>query len=98
MLFHIDPLRLWVHKVLPVVYDDSLSYYEVLAKVTKKLNEVIDLTEEQNQFIQNFSDNLTNAINNWEEGMENDWSKYRNDLNININIAYHNFCSKKYCE
>lgn len=81
MLFHIDPLRLWVHKVLPVVYDDSLSYYEVLAKVTKKLNEVIDLTEEQNQFIQNFSDNLTNAINSWEEGMENDWSKYRNDLN-----------------
>lgn len=81
MLFHIDPLRLWVHKVLPVVYDDSLSYYEVLAKVTKKLNEVIDLTDEQNQFIQNFSDNLTNAINNWEEGMEREWSSYKSGLN-----------------
>lgn len=81
MLFHIDPLRLWVHKVLPVVYDDSLSYYEVLAKVTKKLNEVIDLTEEQNQYIEEFSTNLTNAINNWEDGMEREWSSYKSGLN-----------------
>lgn len=81
MLFHIDPLRLWVHKVLPVVYDDSLSYYEVLAKVTKKLNEVIDLTEEQNQYIEEFSTNLTNAINHWEDGMEQEWSSYKSGLN-----------------
>ena len=31
------------HKVLPLVYDDALSYYEVLCKYTEKLNEVIDL-------------------------------------------------------
>lgn len=30
-----------VQKVLPAVYDDSLSYYEVLAKVQCKLNEVV---------------------------------------------------------
>lgn len=36
------PLRYWSQKVLPLVYDDSLSYYEVLSKVTKKLNEVIE--------------------------------------------------------
>lgn len=35
------PLRFWSQKVLPLVYDDSLSYYEVLCKVTDKLNEVI---------------------------------------------------------
>ena len=34
------------HKVLPLVYDDSLSYYEVLCKLTKKINEVIELAEE----------------------------------------------------
>lgn len=37
----IKPLRAWVQKVLPLVYDDSLSYYELLCKVVYKLNEVI---------------------------------------------------------
>lgn len=37
----ISPLRFWSQKVLPLVYDDSLSYYEVLGKVTHKLNELI---------------------------------------------------------
>ena len=37
----IKPLRFFSQKVLPLVYDDSLSYYEVLSKVTQKLNELI---------------------------------------------------------
>lgn len=45
----LKPLKYYCQKVLPLVYDDSLSYYEVLGKTTKKLNEVIlamnDLTE-----------------------------------------------------
>lgn len=32
----------WCQKVLPLVYDDSLSYYEVLCKLKQKLNEVIE--------------------------------------------------------
>ena len=38
----IKELRYWVHKVLPLVYDDSLSYYELLNKVVHKLNELIE--------------------------------------------------------
>ena len=38
----IRELRYWVHKVLPLVYDDSLSYYELLNKVVHKLNELIE--------------------------------------------------------
>ena len=37
----IKPLKYWVQKVLPLVYDDSLSYYELLNKVVLKLNELI---------------------------------------------------------
>lgn len=33
--------RFWCQKVLPLVYDDSLSYYEVLCKVVKYLNEML---------------------------------------------------------
>jgi hypothetical protein len=40
----IDNLRYWCNKILPLVYDDSLSYYEVLCKTRAKLNEVIDST------------------------------------------------------
>lgn len=35
-------IRFWCNKVLPLVYDDSLSYYEVLCKVVAKINEIID--------------------------------------------------------
>lgn len=34
-------LKFWCQKVLPLVYDDSLSYFEVLCKVQEKLNEII---------------------------------------------------------
>lgn len=39
---NIEKLRFWCFKVLPLVYDDSLSYMEVLCKVKYKLNEIID--------------------------------------------------------
>lgn len=31
----------WCQKVLPLVYDGTLSYYEVLCRMSEKLNEVI---------------------------------------------------------
>ena len=38
--------RFWCQSVLPLVYDDSLSYYEVLCKVVKYINELIDSDKE----------------------------------------------------
>lgn len=37
-----NPLCIWVQRILPLVYDDSLSYYEVLAKVVEKINILIN--------------------------------------------------------
>ena len=37
----VDKLRYYAYKILPLVYDESLSYYEVLNKVVYKVNEVI---------------------------------------------------------
>ena len=39
---HMRPFRYYTQFILPLSYDDALSYYEVLAKVTTKLNEVIE--------------------------------------------------------
>lgn len=33
--------KFWCQKVLPLVYDDSLSYYEVLCKVVEYINKLI---------------------------------------------------------
>ncbi len=41
-----------VQKVLPAVYDDSLSYYELLAKIQEKLNEVITSENHLNEWQQ----------------------------------------------
>ena len=38
----IEKVKFWCFKVLPLVYDDSLSYYELLCKCVDKLNEVIE--------------------------------------------------------
>ena len=38
----VKPLYYWVQHVLPLVYDDSLSYMELLGKITKKLNELVE--------------------------------------------------------
>lgn len=62
VLNNIEKLRGWCHKILPLVYDDSLSYYEVVCKVKEKLNEVIDLTAEQNEVIEE----MVQEIASWE--------------------------------
>ena len=40
------PFRFWCQKVLPLVYDDSLSYYEVLCKVVDYINHLIESENE----------------------------------------------------
>lgn len=38
----VTTLKVWVSHVLPLVYDDTLSFMELLGKVTYKLNELIE--------------------------------------------------------
>lgn len=38
----LEIFKFWCFKVLPLVYDDSLSYYEVLCKVVDYINKLIE--------------------------------------------------------
>jgi hypothetical protein len=55
-------------KILPVSYDDSLSYYEQLCKLTNKMNEIVDFINGnfsepiQNYIDKKFNDLMINAI------------------------------------
>lgn len=55
-LKNLKHFNFWCQKVLPLVYDDSLSYYEVLCKVVNYINNIlseIELDEEQIKALQN---------------------------------------------
>lgn len=39
---YVNQIKFWCQKVLPLVYDDSLSYYEALCKFAERLNITID--------------------------------------------------------
>ena len=56
--------KFWCQKVLPLVYEDSLSYYEVLCKVTDYLNDVIVASNEDNEEITKLRNELT-IVQNW---------------------------------
>ena len=66
-----DSLRLfhfWCQKTLPLVYDDSLSYYEVLAKLTKHLNELTTLVNEIGDELERYegvTDNRLDTLETW---------------------------------
>lgn len=38
----LNTFNFWCQKILPLVYDDSLSYYEVLCKVVDYINDLIN--------------------------------------------------------
>ena len=76
--------RFWCQKVLPIVYDDSLSYYELLNKVVNYLNNVIaDVASVENnieqlntsyinlqKFVNDTNDSIEGEINNFEDYMQ----------------------------
>lgn len=42
MSSNVGRVKFWCQKVLPTVYDDSLSYYELLCKIVQQVNNIID--------------------------------------------------------
>lgn len=73
MLNRVKPFRFWCQKVLPLVYDESLSYYELLCKVVDYLNRVIEdvntLADDVEEFEQLFIE-LRNYVNNYFDNLD----------------------------
>lgn len=64
----LSPFRYWCQKVLPLVYDNSLSYYELLCKVVEYLNETMEnvntIGENTNALYNGYLE-LVNYVNNY---------------------------------
>ena len=50
---YVSGFKVWCQKVLPLVYDDSLSYYETLCNVVSFLNKVIESTNASTENVSN---------------------------------------------
>lgn len=64
----LQPFRYWCQKVLPLVYDDSLSYYELLCKVVDYLNKTMEDVETLHGDVTNIHtayDELQSYVNNY---------------------------------
>lgn len=56
--------KYWCYKVLPLVYDDSLSYYEVLCKCVDYINHLIDDNKAQGAELESLQA-AVDELNNW---------------------------------
>ena len=60
----INKIRFWCYKILPLVFDDSLSYYELLCKLTAKINEIIEVVDKSEGNIYNV---VKEILDEWKE-------------------------------
>lgn len=87
---NIEKLRFWCFKVLPLVYDDSLSYYEVLCKVREKINELISAMDELSETAKEMQEVLAQLqewIDNFDTTIIEQWisEHLANSIYVEIN-------------
>lgn len=68
--------RFWCYKVLPLVYDNSLSYYEVLCKVVDYINQLIT----QDKVFGETLDSLQSALDEVQNWIKNFDTSYLEEL------------------
>ena len=83
----IDKVKFWCHKILPLVYDASLSYYEFLCKVCSKLNEVIDSTNGLLAAWNTYKNDIDKAFGEYTAGLD----KKFDDLSAKISRDFDDY-------
>lgn len=78
----VRPLRFWCQKILPLTYDDSLSYYELLCRFASKCNEIIDAI---NNIDQNFKDYVQGSIDDLKAYIDEQDTLLKVEFNTKIN-------------
>ena len=78
----LDNFKFWCQKVLPTVYDDSLSYYEYLNKLNEYLNEVITQINTLTTNMEDYEADLTAMWNQTKDYIDH----YFDNLNVQTEI------------
>lgn len=73
----ITPLNFWVQPVIPLTFDDSISYLETLGKVVEKLNESLTQSED-------WATALRKDITDFTTKIENEMTAFKAETNADI--------------
>lgn len=91
-------VKAYCAKVLPLVFDNSLSYYEFLGKMCHKLNECIDALNAQNLNIIEFTHMVQLEVERFEKYIDTRMTEFENELKTEwvqfkeeINNAFEDF-------
>ena len=74
MHYDLSTFKFWCYKVLPLVYDDSLSYYEVLCKVVDYINKLIEQDKIFGNELIKLKEELT-TVQNWIDNYDTSYAK-----------------------
>ena len=66
--------RFWCQKVLPLVYDDSLSYYEVLCKVVNYINNLIATNNQIIEYVDELKAELK-VVQDWIDNFDTSYAE-----------------------
>lgn len=84
----ITPLNFWVQPVIPLTFDDSISYLETLGKVVEKLNESLtqneDWAAELRKDIADFTTKIENEMTTFKAETNADISSFENRISAQI--------------
>lgn len=98
----LTPFQVWCQKVLPTIYDNSLSYYELLTKVVKYLNDTMmnvnDLSKDMTElhkayeqlvaYVNSFKDYADTRMDNQDEKIQELTEKY-NEFKNQVEYLIH---------
>ena len=88
-------LQPYCHKVLPLVYDDSLSYYEQLCKLTSAMNDVIEdintIPDQIEEALVPFKADYTQQLNEMREYVNSETAEMTNYVDLHVSLLEHAF-------
>ena len=77
-------INFWCQKVIPLVFDDSLSYYEAICKFMQKLNEVISALNNNAECIDELQDKYIILQRNF-DALEVKWEEFKTYIENKFN-------------
>lgn len=79
-----ENFRVWFQKTLPTLYNDALTYSELLYKIVVDFNNLIDNFNELIDEVNKFYEDTNTAINEWKAYILQQFTNFQNDVNKRI--------------
>ncbi len=87
------PFKAWCIQILPSIFDESMSYYEVLCKVIKILNNSLEdinilkgELENTNSVLDTFKEETQNQIDTFKEETQNKFDEFKAETQNKVDV------------